>query len=158
MAAFHYRQPIAWMIGELKYRRQLGHARVLGELLAERVAAEHPCPPDLITPVPLHPAAFRRRGFNQAERIAAHLARRLDWPLDRDAFDRLRDTPRQSTLDAAQRAANVRHAFAARRDLGGRRVAIVDDVMTTTRTARAMARAARAAGASSVEVYCVARA
>lgn len=158
LAAFHYRQPIAWMIGELKYRRQLAHARVLGELLAERVAAEHPCPPDLITPVPLHPAAFRRRGFNQAERIAAHLARRLGWPLDRDAFDRLRDTPRQSTLDAAQRAANVRHAFAARRDLGGRRVAIVDDVMTTTRTARAMARAARAAGASAVEVYCVARA
>ncbi len=146
------------MIGGLKYHQHLAHARVLGNLLAEQMAAHVAEPPDLLAPVPLHPAAFRRRGFNQAERIAARLAQRLHWPLDRNAFARLRDTPHQSTLDAAQRAANVRDAFVARRDLTGRHVAIVDDVMTTTRTASALARAARTAGASTVHVYCVARA
>lgn len=157
-AAFHYREPVAWMIGGLKYHQHLAHARVLGNLLAQHIAARATDPPDLIAPVPLHPAAFRRRGFNQAERIAARLAQRLDWPLDRNAFARLRDTPHQSTLDAAQRATNVRDAFVARRDLTGRHVAIVDDVMTTARTASAIARAARAAGATRVAVYCVARA
>lgn len=157
-AAFHYRQPIAWLIGGLKYRHHLAHGRVLGDLLAERIAAAKPPPPDWIAAIPLHPAAFRRRGFNQAERIAATLSRRLDWPLDRDAFARVRDTPHQSTLDARQRAANMRNAFVARRDLTGQHVAIVDDVMTTTCTAGAIARAARAAGAAQIAVYCVARA
>ena len=157
-AAFHYRQPIAWMIGGLKYHQHLAHARVLGDLLAEHIAATVFEPPDVMAPVPLHAAAFRRRGFNQAERIAARLSERLGWSLDRDAFIRLRDTPRQSTLDAQQRAANVRDAFVARRDLTGRRVAIIDDVMTTTRTASAIAGAARAAGARSADIYCVARA
>lgn len=157
-AGFHYRQPIAWLIGGLKYHQHIPHARVLGDLLAERIAAHGSESPDMIAPVPLHPAAFRRRGFNQAERIATRLADRLGWTCDRDAFARLRDTPRQSTLDAAQRAANVRDAFAARRDLTGRHVAIVDDVVTTTRTASALARTARAAGAVRVDVYCVARA
>lgn len=146
------------MIGGLKYHRHLPHARVLGDLLADQIADSAPPTPDLLAPVPLHPAAFRRRGFNQAERIAARLAHRLGWPLERSAFVRLRDTPRQSTLDAAGRAANVRDAFAARRDLTGRHVALVDDVMTTGRTAGALARCARAAGAASVAVYCVARA
>lgn len=157
-AGFHYRQPIAWMIGGLKYHQHLAHARVLADLLAERIAAQPPAPPDLVAPVPLHRAAFRRRGFNQAERIAARMTQRLGWPHERDAFVRLRDTPHQSTLDAHERAANVRDAFAARHDLSGRHVAIVDDVMTTTRTASAIARSARAAGAARVDVYCVARA
>lgn len=89
----------------------MAHGRVLGDLLAERIAAAKPPPPDLVAAVPLHPAAFRRRGFNQAERIAATLGRHLNWSLDRDAFARLRDTPHQSALDAKQRAANVRNAF-----------------------------------------------
>ncbi|MES1935273.1 ComF family protein [Salinisphaera hydrothermalis] len=158
LAGFHYRQPIAWMIGGLKYHRHLAHARILGDLLAERIALQAPEPPDLLAAVPLHPAAFRRRGFNQAERIAIRLADRLDWRVERDVFARVRDTPHQSTLDAAQRAANVRDAFAARCDLAGRHVAIVDDVMTTARTASALARTARTAGAARVDVYCVARA
>lgn len=157
-AAFHYRQPVAWLIGGLKYHGHLAHARLLGDLLADRLIADSANAPDRLVPVPLHPAAFARRGFNQAERIAARLAHRLDWPVDRDAFIRLRDTPRQSTLDAGQRAANVRDAFAARRDLTGQHVALIDDVMTTARTVAALARCARTAGAARVSVYCVARA
>lgn len=157
-AGFFYRQPIAWMIGGLKYHQRLAYARILGDLLAERLRAHAPAAPDLIAPVPLHPAAFRRRGFNQAERIAERLATTLAWPLGRDLFVRLRDTPRQSTLDAASRAANMRGAFAVRGELAGRHVALIDDVMTTTRTAAALARCARAAGAAQIDVYCVARA
>lgn len=156
LAACHYRDPVAWLIGGLKYRHQLAHARVLGDLLAARLGAE--AAPDLLAPVPLHPAGFRRRGFNQAERIAARLQRRLGWTLDTEAFARIRDTVRQSTLKADARAANMRDAFAARHDLSGLRVALVDDVMTTTRTAAALARSARQAGAREVAVYCVARA
>ncbi|WP_423823181.1 ComF family protein [Salinisphaera sp. SPP-AMP-43] len=156
LAACRYRDPVAWLIGGLKYRHQLAYARVLGDLLATRLSAE--AMPDLLAPVPLHPAGFRRRGFNQAERIAAHVHRRLGWPLDSDTFTRIRDTARQSTLNADARAANMRGAFIAQRALHGRRVALIDDVMTTTRTAAALARSARQAGAREVVVYCVARA
>lgn len=158
LAAFPYRDPIAWLVGGLKYRGRRAYARVLGDLLAEHISAAKMATPDILAPVPLHPAAFRRRGFNQAERIAARLEEHLDWPLNPELFRRVRDTKRQSTLDAEARTANVRNAFVTTRDLNGLHIAIVDDVVTTTRTAATLARCARRAGASRVDVYCVARA
>lgn len=134
------------------------HAPLLGELLAQAIQQTEPPLPDCLIPVPLHPRAYRRRGFNQAERIAIHLGQRIQRPVITKAVARQRDTPAQSSLTAARRAANVRGAFRATADLAGQHVAIVDDVMTTTRTARALADALYAAGTTRIDVYCVARA
>ncbi len=123
---------------------------------------------DLIVPVPLHRRRLRAREFNQATELAAALretARALDAPLGRVALDaraleRTRDTPPQTGLDAPQRRRNVLDAFAVRDParVRGRRVLLVDDVMTTGATADACAAALDRAGAAAVLVLTLCRA
>ena len=158
IGALHYAAPVDWLITRLKFQGRLNHARLLGDLLAARLDAQPFERPDALVPIPLHPAGYRRRGFNQAERIAARLTRPCGAPLRRDVLQRRRDTRRQSELPATRRAANVRDAFVATRALADWHVAIIDDVVTTGHTAAAAARALRAAGCSRVDLYCVARA
>ena len=109
---------------------------------------------DCVVPVPLHRSRRRARGFNQAEEIA----RCLPLPM-RDALRRVRATPSQTELPAAQRHANVRNAFALRR--GGRMdglvVVLVDDVSTTGATLNACARVLLDGGAREVRALTVAR-
>ncbi|MDA3921761.1 MAG: ComF family protein [Salinisphaera sp.] len=158
IAACGYIQPMPWLITGLKFRGRMSHAPLLADLLATRIESLNPPLADVLLPVPLHPRSYRRRGFNQAERIAQRLGRRLQRPVATDWVRRIRDTQPQSQLTAAQRRANVHRAFAADPVADGRHVAIIDDVVTTTRTAAAMAQALRRAGASRIDLYCVARA
>jgi len=158
VGAFGYHEPIRWLVGGLKFRSRLGHARLLGDLLAQRIVSADVPRPEALIPVPLHKAGYRRRGFNQAERLGLRLARQLDRPLETGMIARNRDTSPQRALPAAQRAANVRGAFSCLRPLPYRHVAVVDDVVTTTQTATAVAECLRAAGAQRVDLYCVARA
>lgn len=158
IAACRYIQPMPWLITQLKFSERLHHAPILGNLLAAAVERSGLDIAERLIPVPLHNRAYRRRGFNQAERIASRLGQRLDRPVATGVATRQRDTRAQSGLNAAQRAANVRGAFAVNGSLEGQHVAIVDDVVTTTRTATALAARLRAAGAERVDLYCVARA
>lgn len=157
-AAFHYAAPVDWLITRLKFQGRLDHARLLGDLLAARLQTRALDTPEFLIPIPLHPSGLRRRGFNQAERIAARLAPALGCRIRRNALRRVRPTERQSTLAADRRAANVRDAFLAADSLDGAHVAIVDDVVTTGHTAMAAAGALRKAGAARIDLYCVARA
>jgi ComF family protein len=109
-----------------------------------------------LIPVPLGSRRFRRRGYNQSERIAAALSRASGAPL-RDVLRRVRETPSQTALTPEQRAANVAGAFAADAGIGGRCV-LVDDVFTTGATLLAAAAALRAAGAERVDAVTFARA
>lgn len=158
IAALHYRPPADWLITRLKFSARMPHARLLGDLLAERISAVDSPRPDWLVPVPLHPSNLRKRGFNQAERIARRLAEPLAVPIAVRGIERRLATERQSTLAASARRANVRNAFACDRDLGDAHVAIVDDVVTTGHTARALAACLRHAGARRVDLYAVARA
>ena len=114
---------------------------------------------NLIVPVPLHPTKQREREFNQAERLAGHLAQALALPLNRNLVRRVRPTQTQTLLSKKQRAENVHRAFAARAGvkLNGERVILVDDVLTTGATTSACARVLRAVGAGEVCVWTVAR-
>lgn len=158
IAACHYIQPLPWLITQLKFADRIHHAPILGNLLATAVEQSGVVVAERLIPVPLHNRAYRRRGFNQAERIASRLGQRLARPVATGVAIRQRDTRAQSGLNAARRAANVRGAFAVNASLEGQHVAIVDDVVTTTRTATALAACLRAAGAERVDLYCVARA
>ncbi|HDP34180.1 MAG TPA: ComF family protein [Candidatus Hydrogenedentes bacterium] len=112
---------------------------------------------DAIVPVPLYVTRLRERGFNQS----LQLARLLDaafpgTPVD-ESLKRIRPTTAQSSLASDQRARNVRGAFAVKGDtLTGKRVLLVDDVITTGETVTECARALKRAGEASVDAFAVA--
>src|SRR5207245_1261109 len=101
-------------IHRYKYNRALWFEPFLAELLASAAAPvlQGASPSwDAITPVPLHPLKEREREFNQAARIAAHLARRTGIPLRTSLVRRTRPTLTQTHLNRVERAQNVAHAF-----------------------------------------------
>ena len=110
--------------------------------------------------LPLAPARQRERGFNQAREIAVHVARRTGLPLSVPLV-RVTAGPPQTTLPWARRGRNVRGAFAMSLQAGsavrGKRIALVDDVMTTGATVAEAARTLMSAGAGRVECWVVAR-
>ncbi|WP_420346474.1 double zinc ribbon domain-containing protein [Pelagibius sp.] len=116
----------------------------------------------VIAPVPLHWRRLFGRRYNQSALLSQALAAQSGRPGLPDLLVRLRATPSQGRLSATQRRQNVAGAFAVRPGraalLRGRRLLLVDDVMTTGATVAACARAARAAGAEAVDVVVLARA
>lgn len=157
ITAFDYEPPADTLIRQLKTQLRLSAAPVLARLLAHAVWCDPPPAALLLVPVPSSRASLRRRGLNPAAEIARDLAARLGWPLLRGALRRRRETPRQTTLGRQARQQGARGVFHCRRDLSGRAVGLVDDVMTTASTADAAARALLDAGAASVTVLVAAR-
>ena len=142
------------IIHALKYEGRRSLARPLGALMRRRGA-------DVLEgavcaiPVPLHASRRRHRGFNQA----ADLARHVGIPAVA-ALRRVRRTPTQTGLPAAQRHRNVRDAFALTRAgarLAGAAVVLIDDVSTTGATLEACARALKHAGVREVRALTAAR-
>lgn len=158
IAALHYHRPVDELIRRLKFNQHLQYARLCGSLLAEQVQARNAALPQALVPVPLHPARQRQRGFNQAIELARPAARALGIALATGCCRRIRATETQSLLARRARHANLRGAFRMSGKPPGSHVAIVDDVMTTASTARALAETLRAAGVQRIDVWCVARA
>ncbi len=147
-------------IHRFKYQRHWWFENFLaGLFLREAVPALRGEHWDLIVPVPLHPLKLREREFNQAGRLAAPLAAALKIPLNTKLLRRVNPTATQTLLTRAERAANMRGAFAIRRGarLNGERVVLVDDVFTTGATTGACTRALLSAGSGEVCVWTVAR-
>ena len=115
---------------------------------------------DLLVPVPLHWTRLFQRRYNQAA-LLAHAVRAAGGPeVATDWLVRRRRTPAQGRLGPASRERNVRGAFAmrGRRSVAGKRVVIIDDVMTTGATVEECARVLKRAGAVSIGVLTLARA
>ena len=115
---------------------------------------------DLLVPVPLHWTRLFQRRYNQAALLAQAIRSSGGPPLAADWLVRLRRTPAQGHLGPAARERNVRGAFAIRpgRSFAGKRVVIIDDVITTGATVEESARVLKRAGAASVSVLTLARA
>jgi len=115
---------------------------------------------DVIVPVPLHPSRLWRRRYNQSAELGRKLAR--DWKLQFDPFAlvRSRATPSQGAMASAKaRRRNVLSAFKVPQPgrVAGKRLLLLDDVLTTGATAEACARALKRAGAARVHVLALAR-
>jgi ComF family protein len=132
----------------------------LFSLWVGRAAADLVAEADVIAPVPLHPSRLIRRRYNQAAEIARPLARRSGVRYLPDALKRRRAGDTQAGKSGSGRRRAVQGAFvvtrSGARQLEGRRVLLVDDVLTTGATADACARALLKAGASAVDVAVVA--
>ncbi len=156
-----YDQSLRTAIQTLKFKAGVQLAKPLGRMLHQTFQRYwSPGKIDLIAPIPLHRRRFRQRGFNQAYLLIAR------WPgaggekIVRDLLVRQRATPPQTGLDRRQRRINIRNAFAVRRpgQSAGKRVLLVDDVLTTGATAEACAKVLLKDGASRVDVLTLARA
>lgn len=157
LALWSYQPPLDAVIRGLKYRRLDFLGAHLARELEERTRRTE-LEAQLVTFVPLHWRRHLARGYNQAERIARPLARRLGRPL-LHALRRTRATPPQARLARSQRRANLRRAFRARRAerIRGRSILLVDDVTTTGATLDQAAAALRRRGAGAVTALTAAR-
>lgn len=141
-AVYLYQGPLADAIRRFKYQGRSDLAVSLGALFVT-AAAPYAGQVDVVVPVPLHPTKLRARGWNPASLLAGRLARTLGAPIDYRALRRTRPTATQAGLPRAERAANVRGAFAvaAKGWSAGQRILLVDDVRTTGATLGEAARA-----------------
>ena len=137
-----------------KYGRIRTLARPLADLLARAMPLDERF--DVIVPVPLHWMRRWKRGFNQSELLARALARRTGIPVLK-AMSRVHSTRTQAGLSNHARRLNVTRVFRARA-VEGKRILLIDDVMTTGATAAACALALKGAGAKRVALLTVARA
>lgn len=161
-APFVMRGVAARLVHQLKYGGWRDTAEEMGEAMAaERLPAAVSAEVAAVVPVPLSRTRLRERGFNQAELLAAAVARSRGWPLVTDLLVRRRHTARQASLAGGERAANVERAFAVEdsaRAIHDCHLLLVDDVLTTAATAQDCVRALCAGGARAVSVLTFARA
>jgi len=159
-AAVHYKALVKEVVHRYKYNRQEWFEPFLAQLLIEAALPElKHLRIDLITPIPLHPAKLRQRGFNQAARLAQRLSMASGIRHEPFLLERVKATDSQAMLDRDDRLANVKGAFAfkPRERLAGQTILLIDDVLTTGVTASACAKELRRHGAGPVHVWTVAR-
>jgi ComF family protein len=152
VAVFAYAFPLDKLIQAVKFSEQLTLVNRLADALVEKIDTQV----DGIVAMPLHPLRLRERGFNQSQLLAQRISKRLSIPLLNNC-QRTRNTSPQSTLAWKERGKNMREAFSCTADLTGKRVAIVDDVMTTGSSVDALANTLKKAGASTVSAWVIAR-
>ena len=143
------------LVHRFKYGDKLELAITMGTMMA-LAGRELVQDADLIVPVPLHRWRLWRRRFNQAAALSDVMASKTGLPVDRTALVRIRRTKPQIGLSRHERAENLQGALRvsahARHRIEGRRILLVDDVLTTGATANASARALLRSGARAVDL------
>jgi ComF family protein len=159
-AAVRYDDVSRALVHALKYGDRLDLAPMMGRWMAHagrELAAEA----DAIVPVPLHWRRQWARRANQSGLLAEIIARASGVPVTYCALKRVKATPQQVGLSQSERAANVQGAFAVpaagRAEVAGRKLILVDDVLTSGATVDACARSLLRAGAVYVDVLVFAR-
>lgn len=161
VAPFVYAHPVDYLIGRAKHHHCWRSTCALKALLAQHVGDYYrPLPkrqwPTHVIAVPLHWRRQMSRGFNQTHALARAAAGAIGLSLSAAALKRSRATERQQGLNRKQRLHNLHGAFCAA-NLHGKRLALVDDVVTTATTVREISNVLRRAGAAEVHIWTLAR-
>lgn len=151
VAALPYDEPVSGSIRRYKFSGRREYARVYAPILAACVQERLSGRFDVIAWTPVSARRKRSRGYDQAEELARETARVLGVEVV-DVLRKKRNNPAQSSLSAAARRANVLGVYAVRRAerISGRRVLLIDDVVTTGSTLAECSRVLRTAGAADV--------
>jgi ComF family protein len=159
-AAVRYDDIARALVLSFKYGDRLDLAPMLGRWMA-RAGGELLAGADALIPVPLHWRRLWSRRFNQSAALAASVAQGCGVPVLHEALKRVRATPQQVGLSKTERADNVQGAFRVPADrkaqVAGRRLVLIDDVLTSGATVDTCARALLRAGAAHVDVLVFAR-
>lgn len=178
---FVYRQPLEWMIQQLKFNDKQMFAPLLSalmlrqirlfdsdeDLVKERMITEADqmtlinsavVRPDVIIPMPLHPSRLKQRGFNQSELLVLPLAKALSIPVDTRVCRRVKNTEHQTGKTAEQRRQNIKAAFTYTHRQEYQHVALFDDVVTTASSVSELSRTLLKQGVARVDVWSLARA
>ena len=155
-AHYHYVPPINGLLHRYKYHHQLHLATLFFQCMAANP------PPfieniDAVIPIPVHSTKLKERGFNPVAEIARRLAKHFALPFLTNDCKKIRPTLAQALLDKSQREKNLCGSFVAE-NLEGKRILLIDDLMTTGNTLKEASRASRQAGATEVYAWCLARA
>jgi ComF family protein len=136
----------------IKYHGLIPLVSMMADILVSRMNEASRGLADLIVPVPLHWTRRRERGFNQSALLADELSAQLSMPVLRGVLRRVKRTRDQTGLNARERIANMQKAFrvVVPDDVIGKRVLLVDDVMTTGATLNEAANELRIAGCRNV--------
>lgn len=156
--AFSYVHPLDHLIQQFKYRRQLSSGKLLAQLLAD--TCRDAVRPDFLVPVPIHWRKRWQRGFNQSELMAYWVGKHLAIPV-LSACQQTHYHHSQKGLSRAERLKNLRQSFTIntryRMKITNAHIALVDDVVTTTATARTLSELLIKAGAKQVDIWALAR-
>src|SRR5215471_1051800 len=159
-AAVRFDEIARALVHALKYGDRLDLAPMMGRWIGQ-AGRELLAEADALVPVPLHWRRLWARRFNQSAVLAATVSRQAGVPVAADALKRVRPTAQQVGLSRTERAANVQGAFRVPGDgkaaVAGRRLVLIDDVLTSGATVDGCARALLRAGAANVDVLVFAR-
>ena len=156
IAAIAYDFPLDALLKQYKYRQSLKFTPFLTQILYQHIHADSTTI-NTIIPMPMHAERYRLRGFNHALELAKRLSRLCNITLHNNLCVRTRDTPPQAGLALDKRIKNTRGVFACTQSIQGKRIAIVDDVMTSGASLNAVSKALKKSGADYVECWVVAR-
>ncbi len=154
ISALYYEGAVKSAVHRYKFQNAQAYAPAFGELIAERIYAELDGRYDRLSWVPLAPDRMRKRGYDQSQLLAANAARRLQKPLVRVLKKRRGVGAQSLTENADQRRQNIAGAYTVTEpeQVGGRRILLIDDIVTTGSTLSECAKTLLKAGAE--EVMC----
>jgi ComF family protein len=159
LAPFKYDKIIAHIIRSIKYHGVVEVNSFLAEALINYILVNaYISKVDIMIPVPLFARRQKQRGFNQAIELAKAINKIIGIKIDCVSCTRVKNTPSQTKYNLIERQRNLHKAFIAERDFSGKRVVILDDVVTTGATVSALAEVIYGKGALTVEVWAIARA
>ncbi len=157
LVLFRYKKPVNRWIIELKFYEKILYAKVFAHFFITHLEKyrRHDLPLCLV-PIPLHHRRLSRRGFNQALEIARPIAHHFHMHLDALSCIRTQPTLPQTLLSKERRQNNVKHAFSLKRPITFKKIAILDDVITTGSTIKEVQALFTQQGIA-VEIWCCAR-
>jgi ComF family protein len=152
-----YQDEVSRLITGFKFHQHHFLSRFFSQQLALKRLSLTAQLPELLIPIPLHPARIKERDYNQANELAKDLSRQLSLPMDNKILRRIKNTRPQTSLSYSQRRKNLKQAFELVRKPPAQHIALIDDVLTTGHTLETAVKLLKSAGVKTVEVWTIAR-